>query len=345
MKAPILSGEQSNSSLGTLEQQISGSLSESSSSDPLLLFAPILERIGDTNTGIIKVQTTCNNLFRMNKRSFKINLLERDEENDEIEKLLFTATQETRPNSNGYMLIFRNEAGQIFGSLGYAIERDCCPINFGEFCKCSTNFMSNCCKDGGCFIGGCFTQGGCFCCCDKPIFENGCCTFCNCFCFDGGACKQPICENGFMSCPDFKNIMFDIRLLNNLNDAFSYKGGTYVNTIMIPIACHGNYYDYVKAGEKYELRDLCMSSNHYDLEVHDKSDDQPTGNVNYKRPIFGGEEFAEIDFPAVATPMEKFLIIAEILCLDYNKSISCCKDDLLISRRRKYEQGLDQNFK
>ena len=314
-----------------------------------------LQNLGNYN----KIKILCDNQSCFNScHSSKIYRVFGVNENEK-ECLLMTASQEEiQCDSKGYMLIYRAN-NIIFGTLGYQYNpkctccEGCCEGSCCCFecicCKCTCclcTCCTNCCKGGGCCLGGCCAQG-CCCCCDDGCCIGGCCTFCNCCCFDGGCCKEPCCKNGCCPCPNFEKILLDIRFLNTFQEALNFDAGIYVSTIFTPFDCCGinpKYFGYKKCGERFGLENKCFPYCNAELNIIDLEKKETTGKVQQRKSFCFDVESFDVDFPESALPLEKLLIISEIFMYCCDKWDLGCRNNLIITKKRKIYPGLAPNF-
>lgn len=311
----------------------------------------ILPALNETKSILIKTELPCGNAVCMSKRNFSVY----EKKGETVGKLLFTSSEDSDCCAgDGYMLIYKNESGNVFGSLGYNFKKNCCCCGdcFSECCKCESkscccSCCDGCCTNGGCFLGGCCINAGCCCCCDEPCIEKGgICTCCNCFCFKGGCCHSPCCEDGCCPCPDFKHILLDLRFLNTIEEAYQLNAGVYVGTITSSVECfQASSYDYIKAGERFSIQDVCCGGSAYEMKIADKQTKEEQGKINCTVPLFCGEELFDVVFPETATPLEKLMIISSLLMMDYNKCNALFpKTKLITTKKRKTLPGLPADF-
>ena len=298
------------------------------------------------------------------------------------ENLIMTASQEElNRDSYGHMLVYRSN-NIIFGTLGYQINpssclagccngccsgccsggcsggcftgccdgccKDCfCSCKGGccsQYCKC----CQGCCKGGGCFLGGCCLKQGCLCCCDDGCCKGGFCTCCNCCCFEGGCCREPCCDNGCCPCPDFENILLDVRFLNTIQEALDIPSGLYVSTLYNPFDCCGcipRNIAYKKCGEKFALDNkLCACSN-IELGILNLENKTSVGNAIQYKSFCSDVQSYDVDFPKDALPLEKLLIISEIFMFVFLKWDGFLnRNDMIITKKRKTLPGLNPDF-
>ena len=291
------------------------------------------------------------------------------------EHLLMTASQEAlQCDSYGYMLVYKSN-DVIFGTLGYQFNQinncnccccdcsccdcSCCDCSCcgggccGGCCKCESkkekccceelctgccDCCKDCCQNGGCFKGGCCI-GGCCCCWEDGCCVGGCCTFCNCCCFAGGCCNEPCCEKGCCSCPDFQNILLDVRFLNTMEEALTKEAGLYVSTLYSPITicgCGPSYIGYKKCGERFALEQKCCKCISADLPIMDLVKKEQVGNAHQNSCV----ESYDVDLPKDAFPLEKLLIVSEIFMLVFLNWDEKEKDQMVL----KIFPGLNPDF-
>lgn len=282
------------------------------------------------------------------------------------ENPLMTASQEElKCNSTGYMLVYRMN-NVIFGTLGYQINpfNDCCSCGC-ELCKCDCicscckcektqcccgccSCCDDCCKNGGCCLGGCCIEQGCCCFCENEgCCIGGFCTFCNCYCFEGGCCKEPCCKFGLCPCPNYQQILLDVRFLNTIQEALTKEAGLYVSTLFTPFDCCGvipQNIGYKKCGEKFFLDNKCLACGDIELNIVDLEKNEVGGNAKQNKKCFSGVHSYDVDFPKNATPLEKLLIISEIfmfVCLKWDVT---SKNSLILTRKRLFLPGLNSDF-
>ena len=286
------------------------------------------------------------------------------------ENLLMTASQEElQSDSQGYMLVYKSPDNVIFGTLGYQYnpKSQCCGCNCAgccvgcggcegcckkqePCCSCCTGCCScceDCCKNGGCCKGGCCTERGCCCFCEDGCCIGGCCTFCNCCCFEGGCCNEPCFKDGCCPCPEYQNILLDVRLLNTIEEALTIEAGLYVSTLYSPINCCGcseQYIGYKKCGERFVLEKKCLAYNEIQLGIINLETKQQVGNAKQNKSFCGPVESYEVDLPKESFPLEKLLIISEIFMFVFLKWDEGGNDQMIITKKRKIFPGLEPNF-
>ena len=221
----------------------------------------------------------------------------------------------------------------------------CCCCYICELCKSLCSICSNsnnCCKNGGCFLGGCFAEGGCCCLCDDECCVGGCCLFCDCCCFEGGLCHGPTCKRGFCSCPNCERILLDVRFLNTMEEALDINAGVYVGTLYEPFNCFGLFpsnIGYKKCGERFAIENKFCSFTNIELGIIDLKKKEKTGNIKQTKQFCGEIQAYEVDFPKDAFPLEKLLIISEIFMLVFLKWDEGRNNTMIITKKRKTLPG------
>lgn len=290
------------------------------------------------------------------------------------ENLIMTASQEElNCDSYGYMLVYRTN-NIIFGTLGYQINppsclagccngccsggcctgccdgccKDCCCSCKGGCCSECCTCCQGCCQGGGCCLGGCCLKQGCLCCCDDGCCKGGFCTCCNCCCFEGGCCREPCCDNGCCPCPDFENILLDVRFLNTIQEALDIPSGLYVSTLYNPFDCCGcipQNIAYKKCGEKFALDNKLCAFGNLELGILNLENKTSVGNAIQYKSFCSDVQSYDLDFPKDALPLEKLLIISEIFMFVFLKWDGFLnRNDMIITKKRKTLPGLNPDF-
>ena len=276
-----------------------------------------------------------------------------------LENSIMTASQEElNCCTEGYMLVYKMN-GTIFGTLGYQFNPRCnicgmtccdnccsCDSCCKSCCSGCCDCCSNCCNNGGCCRGGC-CQGGCCCCCEDGCCEGGFCTCCNCCCFEGGCCKEPCCKKGCCPCPNWEYILLDVRFLNTMQEALNQNAGLYVSTLYEPFSfcgCNPLFIGYKKCGEKYILDNKCFPISNVQLAIRDLKTKEVVGNIMQTKPVCSDVQSYDVDFPKDALPLEKLLIISEVFMFVFRKWDEGGKNEMIITKKRRFLPGLNSDF-
>ena len=186
------------------------------------------------------------------------------------------------------------------------------------------------------------------CCCDDGCCKGGFCTCCNCCCFEGGCCREPCCDNGCCPCPDYENILLDVRFLNTIQEALDIPSGLYVSTLYNPFDCCGcipQNIAYKKCGEKFALDNKLCAFGNLELGILNLENKASVGNAIQYKSFCSDVQSYDLDFPKDALPLEKLLIISEIFMFVFLKWDGFLnRNDMIITKKRKTLPGLNPDF-
>ena len=318
----------------------------------ILKFLDILG--GYSKIKILCKSECCGAPFRSVRSHQVIGINEQGEEN-----LIMTAAQEEMQClSEGYMLIYRTN-GTVIGALGYQRNSVCCENS----CTCCSCGVGGCC-DGCCSCNSCCDCSNCCscrdCCCCKLC---DCCCKCAecCKCGECCKCKEGCCENccesGCCCCPEYccycpncKTMLLDLRFLNTVPEAFNMAAGLYVSTLYNPfncLRCSPEFIGYEKCGEKFAIDNKCFSCSSVDyniINVKNLENKEVAGNARQTKTCFCDVESFDLDFPKDALPLEKLLIISEVFMLVFLKWDEGRKNRMLITKKWKFNPGLNPDF-